>query len=123
MRRDDASLLDILLAARLAVKFVAGWDFDRFAQDQMVQDAVIRRLEIIGEASRRISEGFKQEHPEIPWPQMSGMRNKLIHEYDRVDIEVVWDVIMLNLPSLIVQLEPLVPPPDEGGDTTDGPSV
>ena len=54
---------------------------------------------------------------------MLGMRNTLIHEYDRVDIEIVWDVVMLDLPSLIAQLEPLVPPPDDGDSTTDDPRV
>lgn len=112
MRRDAASLLDILVSARVAVKFIGDRDFEWFSQDLMAQDAVIRRLEIMGEASRRISSEFKSQHPAIPWAQMLGMRNLLIHEYDDVDIEVVWQVVTEDLPALVAQIESLVPPPD-----------
>ena len=123
MQRDIASLLDILVAARLAREFVSGFSFEQFAEDIKTQDAVIRRIEIIGEATRRISPQFKAKHPTIPWSQMQGMRNALIHEYDEVVIETVWEVVTSDLIELIAQLEPLVPPPDDGDDATGGPSV
>jgi len=123
MQRDLASILDILVAAQLAIEFVAGYTFEQFMQDIKTQDAVIRRLEIIGEASRRLSSQFKTDHPEITWSKMQGMRNSLIHEYDEVVMEIVWEVVTVDLAELIAQLEPLVPPPDEDDSTTDGPSV
>ena len=74
---------------------------------------MIRRLEILGEASRRISAQFKSEHPHLPWHAMIGLRNRLIHEYDDIDLEIVRDVVITELPSLISQLEPLIPPDTE----------
>jgi uncharacterized protein with HEPN domain len=75
-----------------------------------LQDAVIRRLLIIGEASKRVSEPTRKSLTTIPWSAISGMRNRLIHEYDEIDLDVVWDTIDKSLPILIVELEKLVPP-------------
>lgn len=72
-------------------------DFDR---NVMIQDAVIRNIEIIGEATKRITKQFTQSHPEIPWQDMAGMRDKLIHDYLDVDIDVVWKTIEVDLPLL-----------------------
>jgi uncharacterized protein with HEPN domain len=74
---------------------------------------VIRPLEIIGEAARLVSQETRDTHPEIPWEQMIGMRNRLIHEYFRVNLTTVWETIQNDLPPLIAQIEPLVPPEDE----------
>ncbi len=75
----------------------------------------MRRIEIIGEATRRLSPEFRAEHPEIPWQDMAGMRSKLIHDYDKVDLHRVWEVVERDIPALITHIEPLVPPdiPDE----------
>jgi uncharacterized protein with HEPN domain len=113
MRRDDAYLLDILIAARKALKFVAGIDRNEFEDNELVQSAVIRPLEIIGEAAARVSKEFREAHPKIPWQDMVGLRNRLIHEYFRVDYGAVWDTIHEDLPKLIKMLEPLVPKEDE----------
>ncbi len=113
MRRDEAYLLDILIAARKALKFIEGIGRDDFQDNELVQNAVMFPLEIIGEAAARISDDFKESHPEIPWFEMIGQRNRLIHEYFRVNQATVWDTITNNLPALIEQIEPLVPPPDE----------
>lgn len=110
MWRDDAYLLDMLLAARKVMKYAQGVDFERFDQDEILQDAIMRRIQIIGEAARKVSEEFKEEHPEIPWYEISGMRNKLIHEYFRVIPEKVWEAVERDVPVLIDLLEPLVPP-------------
>lgn len=110
MRRDDAYLLDILLAARRARSFVQGLTWDEFAQNDLVQSAVLVPLEIIGEAARRVSEEFQRAHPEIPWVQMIGMRNRLIHEYFQVDLARVWETVQDDLPKLVALIEPLVPP-------------
>jgi uncharacterized protein with HEPN domain len=110
MWRDDAYLLDMLLAARKVMKYAQGVDFERFDQDEILQDAIMRRIQIIGEAARKVSEEFKEKHPGIPWYEISGMRNRLIHEYFRVIPEKVWEAVEKDIPDLIAELEPLVPP-------------
>jgi uncharacterized protein with HEPN domain len=109
MRRDDAYLLDILLAAQRAQKHIKGVSRDDFQSNEMLQDALIRPLEIIGEAAQCISDEFKEQHSEIPWFKMTGMRNRLIHEYFRVDYGAVWDTVRKDVPELINLIKPLVP--------------
>ena len=109
MQRDEAYLLDILIAARKALAFVEGMTWEAFSESELHQSAVIRPLEIIGEAAAHVSEPTRQEHPEIPWVQMVGMRHRLVHEYFRVDLDVVWETVQRDLPELIALLEPLVP--------------
>jgi uncharacterized protein with HEPN domain len=113
MRRDETYLLDILIAARKALKFVEGIDQNKFEDNEMIQNAVIRPLEIIGEASARVSKDFRKAHAEIPWREMVGLRNRLVHEYFRIDFGAVWDTIHKDLPKLIEIIEPLVPKEDE----------
>ena len=108
MSRDSAYLLDILDAASLALSYVAGKTRDAFLADTQCQDAVIRRMEILGEAARRISEHTRAAHPELPWGAMVGMRNVMIHEYDSVDLTVVWDTVQRDLPALVSSLEKIV---------------
>ena len=109
MQRDLVYLRDILEAARLTLSYVAGKDKTAFLADQLCQDAVIRRLEIIGEASRRISDSFKQDNPQFEWTSMVGMRNLLAHEYGSVDLEMVWTTVKNDLPDLLAKLEDLLP--------------
>jgi uncharacterized protein with HEPN domain len=113
MQRDDAYLLDMLIAARKAIAFLEDMTWEAFAASELHQSAVIRPLEIIGEAAGRMSPATREAHPEIPWTKMIGMRNRLIHEYFRVDLATVWDTVQDDLPPLIAMLEPLVPPEDE----------
>jgi uncharacterized protein with HEPN domain len=105
MQRDREFLLDILEAAKLAVSYVGEKSKENFLKDIQCQDAVVRRFEIIGEASRRISEDKRVSYPELPWGEMIAMRNVMIHEYDDVDFTVVWETVKNNLPSLIESLE------------------
>ena len=107
MSRDPAYLLDILKAARLVQEFVEGMDRTAFDDDLKTQSAVIRQLEIIGEATRRLSSAFRASHPDIPWQSMAGMRSVLIHDYDQVDMDDVWNTIANDIPALIAQVEPL----------------
>lgn len=113
MQRDEAYLLDILIAARKALKFLEGTTWEEFERSELHQDAVMRALEIIGEAAGRISQQTRDAHPEIPWTQMVSMRNRLIHEYFRIDLVAVWDTVHNDLPGLIALVEPLVPPEEE----------
>lgn len=78
-------------------KYVAAYTFDRFAKNDLVIDAVVRELEIIGEAASHVFDELKQSHPEIPWRDVVSMRNKLIHEYFNVSVEVVWQVATVDL--------------------------
>jgi uncharacterized protein with HEPN domain len=112
-RSDEAYLLDILIAARKALKFVEEIDRNEFEDNEVIQNAVIRPLEIIGEASAKISKGFRRTHTDIPWREMVGIRNRLMHEYFRVDYRIVWDTIQNDLPKLIELIEPIVPKEDE----------
>lgn len=101
MQRDRAYPTDILEAARLAVAYVGDTGIDAFLRDTQCQDAVVRRRAIIGEADRRISDETRSAYPHIPWFEMVGLRNVVIHEYDTVDMTVVWDTVKKDLPPLI----------------------
>ena len=81
---------------------------DAFFADPMAQDAVVRNIEIMGEATRGVTEAIKKAHPGIPWRDISDMRNKVIHDYFRVDIAVVWDVVEKDLLPLKAQIEALL---------------
>jgi len=105
MSRDDQYLLDILEAAKLALSYVSGQTLHEFLNDTECQDAVIRRFEIIGEAARRTSQETRERLSQLPWSEMTGMRNLLIHEYDGVDLTIVWHAVQHNLPPLISELE------------------
>ncbi|MEA3350625.1 MAG: DUF86 domain-containing protein [Chloroflexota bacterium] len=110
MLRDDGYLLDILNAAQIAVDYASELSWEEFIKDMRTQDAVLRRLEIVGEAARRVSDLTRDKYPSLPWISMIGMRNFMIHEYDSVDLSIVWDTIKYDLPSLISVLKGIVPP-------------
>ena len=109
MPRDDAALLDIDRAARLALAFIGGYRKDQFLEDLKTQSAVVHQLLIVGEATRRLSDDFRTMHTEIPWRYISGMRDHLVHGYDAIDLDEVWNVLMRDLPDLIDKIEPLLP--------------
>ena len=113
MWRDDAYLLDILLAARDEQEFGSGLTKEAFATSKLHQAAIVRALEVVGEAAGKISNEFREAHPEIQWKQMVGMRNRLIHDYTHVDLDRVWEVVTMHVPDLIAWIEPLVPPPED----------
>ncbi|MEA5619053.1 DUF86 domain-containing protein [Cronbergia sp. UHCC 0137] len=106
--REDNYLMDMLNAAKLAQEFVANVSWENFQSDLMRQAAVTRQFEIIGEAARRISEDSHAEMPEIPWHQIIGMRNRIAHEYDRINLVRLWDTIHIALPELIAVLEKII---------------
>jgi uncharacterized protein with HEPN domain len=108
MERDRVYVLDILDAARLALSYIKDIAEAAFYKDTQCQDSVIRRLEMIGEAARRISEPTLIAHPEVPWQEMIGLRNILIHEYDDIDLSIVWHTVRNELPRLISTLETIL---------------
>lgn len=113
MWRDDAYLLDMLLAARKVREFTEKATWDQFETDDLTQNAVMRQIQIIGEAARKVSVQYQQEHPEIPWKGIIGMRHRLVHEYFNIIPQRVWDVVAEDIPELIRLIEPLVPPEEQ----------
>jgi len=93
-------LIDISYSIEQIEKFVAGFDFEKFRQDEKTKDAVIMRIGILGEAVNNLPKKLKKEHKEIPWQDIADMRNKLIHEYFGIDAEVVWKTIKEDVPEL-----------------------
>jgi uncharacterized protein with HEPN domain len=113
MWRDEAYVLDMLLAARDVRKHTAGVTWERFAKDEVLQNAVMHLIQIIGEAARKVSVEYRRSHPEVPWTEVIGMRHRLVHEYFRIIPDKVWDVVERDIHPLIEKLEPLVPPPPD----------
>mgnify|MGYP001806887128 CR=1 FL=1 len=113
MNRDLASILDALIFARRIVTFTTDMTEENFFTDIKTQDAVMRNIAVLGEALRRISPEFRQTYSQIPYNQIIGMRNKLVHDYDGINLELIWDVIENYIPDLINQLEKIVPEPDD----------
>ena len=110
MWRDSAFLLDMLVAAKRAVRYVEPISKEAFLGSDLHQDAVVRALAVIGEAAARITSEVRDAYPEIPWIEIIGMRNRLIHEYFRADLERVWETVIKDIPVLIEILQKIVPP-------------
>ncbi len=108
--KDAAYLHDILQSAEKVQRYVRDKTFGDFQQDELLRDGVERNLEIIGEAARKVSEVFKQNHPDIPWRKMIAQRNVLVHEYESISNEEIWEVATFHIPRLIRTLELLIPP-------------
>lgn len=103
--RDYIVYLEDMLDAVLKVEqFVQGIDFHDFAQDDKTKFAVIRALEIVGESCKNIPQTIRDAHPELPWKEMAGMRDKLIHQYFGIDLEVVWNTVSIDLPIVKTHL-------------------
>jgi uncharacterized protein with HEPN domain len=114
--RDAALILDIKLAAEDALSFVADLDEAAFLESKLYQSAVIRKLEVMGEAAGKVSKAFCSAHPDVPWSQMTGLRHRLIHGYDDVRLDIVWQVAKQILSGLIDMLRPLIPPSTDHDD-------
>jgi uncharacterized protein with HEPN domain len=102
MKERDFTLFinDILVSMEQIERFIEGMNFEAFDKDEKTFNAVIRSLEIIGEASKKVPDFIKQDYVNIPWKKMAGMRDKLIHEYCGVDANIVWLVCTEELPPL-----------------------
>jgi uncharacterized protein with HEPN domain len=90
----------MLSAIEQIKRYLEGISFEDFCRDQMRQDAVVRQLEVIGEAARFLSEELRNRYPQIPWQDIIGMRHKLVHDYFEVDLRIVWDTVRFGLPQL-----------------------
>ena len=112
MWRDEAYLLDMLLAARRVLEFSRDLSWEQFQHSALHQHTVAKALENIGEAARKVSEPLKTAHPNIPWPQIVAMRHRIAHDYFRLDLFRVWQIVQNDVPALMAAIEPLVPPED-----------
>lgn len=97
-------LEDIADAAAKVVQFTEGMTFPQFAQDTKTAYAVVRALEIIGEAARQVPSPIREQYPGLPWREMAAIRDKLVHEYFGVDLEVVWKTALEDVPNVAVQV-------------------
>ncbi|TYT75825.1 HepT-like ribonuclease domain-containing protein [Desulfobotulus mexicanus] len=107
-RNEEDFLLDIMEASRRILSYTQGVDYTSFMEDLKTQDSVIRNLEIIGEAVKNLSKEFRAQHDHIPWKSMSGMRDRLIHDYFGVNLDIVWGVISEDLPILFEKIGKIV---------------
>ena len=108
-RHDDRTSLHAMLNhAREATELLGNASREELAGNRVVQLALTHLVEIVGEAGNRVSEAMQQKTPEVPWPQIIGMRNRLVHGYDVIDFDLLWDTIVEDLPPLITSLERIV---------------
>jgi len=107
MRKRDSDLLihDMLSAIRQIESYIAGQDHDSFLHDRKTIDAVVRNLEVLGEASRQLPQEFITQQPHVPWRLLAGLRNRIVHDYFGLDLEIIWQIISQDLPPLKTQLE------------------
>jgi uncharacterized protein with HEPN domain len=113
--RDAAHLWNMERRARYLLRKSAAITLDQLVHEEDHQLAVAKALELIGESGRKVSEPFRAAHPTLPWNEIKGMRNILVHEYDHVNWSRVWETLTVSIPALLAQLEPLLPelPADE----------
>lgn len=98
-RLPELLIEDILEAIEKIVQFTRGHSKERFHSDSMVIDAVVRNLEVIGEASNRLPEEFKAKYPGVKWEKIVGLRNRIVHEYFGIDLEIIWAILQGDLPE------------------------
>jgi uncharacterized protein with HEPN domain len=106
-RDPDLLIQDILEAVRKIDRFIAGLDHSAFLRDERTVDAVVRNLEVLGEAAKQLPDDFTSRHPNIPWNQIAGLRNRIVHDYFGLDLNIIWQIVHHDLPRLKAQLEKL----------------
>ncbi len=108
-KRDDrVSLVDMLVYAEEAIEILGNTSQEEIANNRVMQLALQRLVEIVGEAARRVSKNTQEQHEEIAWREIIGMRNRLAHAYDSVSLKVLWEVIAEDFPPLVELLENIV---------------
>jgi uncharacterized protein with HEPN domain len=99
---------DIADAMEKSEILLKGVTYDQFESDFRINFAVVRALEIVGEATKRLPMTLRDQYPNIPWKQMAGMRDRIIHGYDTVDLEIVWDVVKQDIPQIKPQIQQIL---------------
>ena len=110
MQPELAPLNDIATAAQRTTRFMQGVDKTTFMANEEKQSAVFGQIIIMGEAANRLPPVFRAAHPQVPWPKMIGMRHRIVHGYDEIDWDIVWQVAAHEIPKLLNLLRPLLPP-------------
>jgi len=108
MERDQQWLVDMLQAAQEILSFAEGFDRAALESDRRTCSAILYEIIVIGEAANRLSNTFRSRYSHIPWQSIVGMRNILVHQYDQVDVDIVWDAVSIDVPELIAILKPLL---------------
>lgn len=116
MSRDKASLLDIYRAGQRVLEFARGFSRTDLETDTMRLSAILYQIQIVGEATKRLSLEFRERHSEIPWNRAAGMRDIIAHHYDRLDLDIVWIVIQDSIPELLEMIIPLLPEEPMSGE-------
>lgn len=116
MSRDLGHVADLVASALKIRNYVSAVTVDGFLQDDMRQSAVLHQFTIIGEASRRVSAAYRAAHPEVNWAGIVGLRNKIVHDYEDINLDHVWRIATQEVPGLIAALAALLPPQPDGED-------
>ena len=101
MPRDSESLIDILNAIKYIPRYTNGVSRSELQINDEKLSAILYQITIIGEATKRLSQKFRAQHPEIPWREMARMRDVIVHKYDQLDFDIIWDVVQNKLPGLL----------------------
>ena len=109
MKRDYKLFLQDIIDAMESIElFLGNMTLNELSNDDKSSSAIIRKFEIVGEATKNLPENLKEEHPEIPWKSMAGMRDRLIHAYFGIDYKLVWEAIKIEIPHLKPQLKEIL---------------
>jgi uncharacterized protein with HEPN domain len=113
MLRDKQALMDISTAIQQTLLYAQDIDRNNLQEDDEKQAAILYRLIILGEATKRLSNEFREQYPMIPWRQMAGLRDVVIHDYDELDFDILWNVIHINLPDILPEIQEILKSLDE----------
>ena len=108
-RRDKEYLADVVEAVQRIVSYTAELSYEEFLADRKTQDAVLRNLQVMGEAVKKLSAPVKQAHPHLPWKQVAGMRDKVVHDYFGINYDIVWALAKQELPAMLPSLAAILP--------------
>lgn len=114
MSDDRAHVLDMLNAAAAILKFIDAKPQEAFIVDDLLQSAVLYQFTVLGEACRRVSTTFREANTSVDWTGIAGFRNRIVHEYDSVNLDVVWQIVQTDVPRAIAAMTPLVPEEPDG---------
>ncbi len=112
-QNDLARVMHIREAAQKALRAVSGKTRQSLDQDETLELALVAALAIMGEAASNVTEAYREAHPQIPWELMIGTRHRVVHAYYEVDRDIIWDTVTKNIPTLLRQIDDLIPPDDE----------